>query len=138
MGSVSLLHMVNNSTIVWKPWLLVAGMVFSMTLAQLFFKMAGLFSLEYSDLVNSWLFNPWVFASFAATTIAMFFWLFALKRLPLSSAYPWTAVVYVLTPLASMYLFDDHLSLSFFIGMSMILFGVIFTTTGTSGLDDIS
>lgn len=105
-------------------------MVCSMTTAQLAFKMAGLKSLEAADLMDSWLLNSWMWMAFVASGLGMLFWLLALRRLPLSIAYPWTAMIYVLTPLLSALVFRDLLSIRYGIGMAFIVFGVVITTSG--------
>lgn len=114
-------------------WLLVAGMVCSMTAAQLFFKMAGLKSLEGIGVMESWILNSWLWISFVASAVGMLCWLFALQGLPLSIAYPWTAMIYVLTPLCSVLVFQDILSFQYGIGMVFIVFGVVITTSGAPG-----
>lgn len=113
-------------------WLLLAGMVCSMTIAQLFFKMAGLKSLEVVDFMGAWILNPWLWTAFVASGLGMIFWLFALRHLSLSIAYPWTALIYVLTPLFSTLFFHDLLSIQYGIGMTFIVFGIFITTSGAS------
>lgn len=115
-----------------RSWLLVAGMICSMTAAQLSFKMAGLESLEAIGLMESWILNPWLWTALVSSGIGMLFWLFALRRLPLSIAYPWTALIYVLTPLFSALVFQDILSIRYGIGMALIVLGVLITTSASS------
>jgi len=113
-------------------WLLVAGMIFSMTAAQIFFKMAGLKSLGAVGFMGGWIQNSWVWAAFAVSGIGMLFWLLALRHLPLSIAYPWTAMIYVLTPLGSVLVFQDILSIQYGIGIAFIVLGVFIATSGAN------
>lgn len=101
-----------------------------MTTAQILFKMAGLESLNGIGLVDSWIFNSWLWASFIASAVGMLFWLVALRHLSLSVAYPWTALIYVLTPLCSAWVFDDLLTMQYGIGMIFIVFGIGMTSLG--------
>lgn len=57
-------------------------------------------------------------------------WLLTLRQLPLASAYPWTALIYVLTPLTSAVLFDDVVNTKHVIGMACIVAGVFFSADG--------
>lgn len=116
----------------WRAWLLVLGMVGSTTTSQLCFKMAGLHSVRKAALVPAWIFNPWLWVALVSSAIGMVFWLLALRRLPLSAAYPWTAMVYVLTPLGSAFLFQDTLSMRYILGMTCIVSGVFITASGAS------
>lgn len=115
-----------------RSWLLVAGMIGSMTAAQIFFKMAGLESLEGAGFMKSWILNSWLWISLGASAVGMLFWLFALRRLSLSIAYPWTAMIYVLTPLCSVFVFNDLLTIQYGIGMIFIVLGIYITTSGAS------
>lgn len=117
-------------------WFLVSAMICFMTIAQLLFKMAAIYLSENLNVLEAWFFNFWLWAAMGATILATFFWLFALKHLPLSTAYPWTALIYVLTPLASMYIFNDILSLHFYIGMMFIITGVFISSSGTGKKND--
>lgn len=114
-------------------WLWVGGMVCSMTIAQLFFKFAGIKSLKGDSVLGSLILNPWLWGSFAASAVGTICWFFALRRLPLSVAYPWTAMIYVFTPLCSALVFQDLLSIQYGIGMGFIVVGILITTSGTSG-----
>ena len=110
----------------------MVGMICSMTTAQIFFKMAGLKSLKSIGIMESWLLNPWLWTAFLASGLGMLFWLFALRQLSLSIAYPWTAMIYVLTPLFSALIFRDLLRVQYGIGMAFIVFGIFVTTSGAS------
>ena len=115
-----------------RSWLLVAGMIGSMTAAQIFFKMAGLESLEGVGLMKSWILNPWLWVSLVASAVGMLFWFFVLRCLSLSIAYPWTAMIYVLTPLCSVLVFSDLLTTQYGVGMLFIVLGIFITTSGAS------
>lgn len=106
----------------------VAGMISLMVLAQVFYKFAGLHAGAAPDPWSAWLLNPWLWSGLLAAVVGTVCWLFALRALPLAVAYPWTALIYVLTPLASAAIFGETLSPPFLVGLAMILAGVIVTT----------
>ena len=60
----------------------------------------------------------------------MLCWLMTLRNMPLAVAYPWTALIYVLTPLVSAVLFGDVLSAKYMLGMTSIIAGVVLTSGG--------
>lgn len=113
-------------------WVMVGGALFFTTAAQVFFKLAGLNTIEQTGFTDAWILNLWLWAAFAAYTVSVAFWLFALRYLPLSLAYPWTAMVYVLVPLISWILFNDVLSLRYLLGMTCIVGGIFITNSGMS------
>ena len=62
--------------------------------------------------------------------IATVFWIVLLKTIPLSKAYLFMALSYVLVPLISMIFFDESISLRYMLGSAMILFGIIVGVSG--------
>lgn len=107
----------------WVPWLLVGITVSSTTLSQVALKYAASHSAAPWRGIST-LANPWLWAALALYALAMLCWLFALRRLRLSQAYPWTALVYVGTPLAGAYLFGETLTLRYFAGIACICIGI--------------
>jgi multidrug transporter EmrE-like cation transporter len=65
-----------------------------------------------------------VLAGLAALTASTICWLYVLRVAPLSWAYGLTSLTYVLTPLASVYLFGEQIRRMQSIGMVLILVGV--------------
>lgn len=67
-------------------------------------------------------------AFFLAVTLfvaAFFFWMYALARIDLSLAYPTVSASYVLIAVASMYLFGEQIPLTRWLGMGIIIAGII-------------
>lgn len=106
------------------------GMVLCTAAAQIFMKLAGQHSLESSDLAGQFYTNPWLWISLAFSGSGLLFWMIALRSIPLSKAYPWTALIYVLTPIASIVLFNDTLNIKQIFGLSCIVLGVVLTSLG--------
>lgn len=110
--------------------LALACMIVLMAAAQLLFKQAGLHAGARPELPGGLLFNPWLWAGLAVSAVGMLCWLLALRVLPLAAAYPWTALIYVLTPLASALCFGDALSSHYAGGMLLVVTGVFLAAGG--------
>jgi undecaprenyl phosphate-alpha-L-ara4N flippase subunit ArnE len=68
--------------------------------------------------------NPWFMVGLAAYACSVLTWLVVLRRVPLSLAAPFVALVYVAVPLASRVLFDDHINPRMWLGMLLVVLGV--------------
>jgi drug/metabolite transporter (DMT)-like permease len=68
-------------------------------------------------------------AAFAVYAVAAVAWVYLLRGLPLSRAYPFIALAFALVPLMSHFVFGDNLSLRYFIGLGLILTGLYLTAT---------
>jgi multidrug transporter EmrE-like cation transporter len=113
-----------------KTFFSLAGMILCMTSSQILLKFAGQHSVLHGGMIDGFLRNPWLWAGLGASIGGIGCWMLTLRRLPLSVAYPWTALIYVITPLASIWIFSDVLTSSYVFGMTLILAGVLFTTRG--------
>ena len=96
--------------------------------AQLFLKASGLYSLQAENLFSAWVLNPYWWASLVCYGASFLCWIQTLRLMPLSAAYPWTSLIYALTPLAAMLVFQEKLSLTYFAGIACILCGIFITT----------
>jgi multidrug transporter EmrE-like cation transporter len=59
--------------------------------------------------------------------LATFLWIWILLRVPLSQAYPWVAIGIVIVPLLGWYIFGERIKATFWLGVLLIVFGVIVT-----------
>ncbi len=110
----------------------LAGMILCMTASQILLKLAGLHSAAHTDPVEGFLRNPWLWAALGASASGIFFWLLTLRKLPLSIAYPWTALIYLITPLAGAWIFSEVLTGRYVVGLALILSGVVLTSRGVT------
>jgi multidrug transporter EmrE-like cation transporter len=63
-----------------------------------------------------------------------FLWIWILSRVPLSQAYPWVAIGIAIVPLLGWYVFDERIKPTFWLGVLLIVSGVIITQfTSRSG-----
>jgi multidrug transporter EmrE-like cation transporter len=69
--------------------------------------------------------NPWVFIGFVCFGLSSIFWLVVLSRMELSLVYPMVSVAYVLVALVSFFIFKENVTLIRWVGISVIIFGVI-------------
>jgi undecaprenyl phosphate-alpha-L-ara4N flippase subunit ArnE len=82
------------------------------------------------------LLNPWFLAGLAAYAASVLTWLFVLRKVPLSIAAPFVALVYVLVPLASRTVFDDRITSKMWMGMLLVALGVTLVARGAPKADE--
>ena len=63
--------------------------------------------------------------------VATFYWLYLLQTIPLSLAYPFTALAMVIIPITSFYLFNESLNEIFWVGAILIFMGIIIISLGS-------
>jgi multidrug transporter EmrE-like cation transporter len=71
------------------------------------------------------LLSPWVISGLGAAFIASLFWMLALTKLPLSHAYPFMAVTFVLVVLGGAWFFAEPLSTQRIVALVLIGAGVV-------------
>lgn len=80
----------------------------------------------FSFRVVAWLLtNPWIISAFAAAFGASLFWMAALSRMPLSKAYPFTALSFPLVALAATLLFHERIDMYKIAGTAIVIVGVL-------------
>tara|TARA_B110000238_G_C15772632_1_gene288283 strand:- start:18 stop:392 length:375 start_codon:yes stop_codon:yes gene_type:complete len=67
---------------------------------------------------------PWLYAALLVYALATMLWLYILQRIPLTIAYPFSALAMILVPLLSIYFFSEKLTLSYFLGAFFIILGI--------------
>lgn len=73
----------------------------------------------------SLLLNPWVVSAFGAAFGASLFWMAAIGRMPLSKAYPFTALSFPLVAIISVFAFREAMDWHKIAGTALIISGVI-------------
>lgn len=76
------------------------------------------------------LLNPWVISAFAAAFAASIAWIMALSKLPLSHAYPMTALTFVLVVFGSAVILSEPITLLKAVGLLLIILGIIVGSQG--------
>ena len=97
---------------------------------QVMFKMLGV-RLHAGIPPNDWRI---VWLGIAAMTIygtATLLWIYVLRTAPLTKAYPYMALSFVLVPIVSVLLFSEQVRMQYVLGTVLIIVGVILTTVST-------
>ena len=76
----------------------------------------------FTDLLTNW----WLLASGICLMAATVLWGFILKHFEFSIAYPMTAFAYIFGMLAAIFIFHETVPLTRWIGVGLIIFGVVF------------
>ena len=70
--------------------------------------------------------NPWIVSGFVAAFVASLCWMAAMTKLPLSQAYPFMSLSFVLVTLLSSPLFGEPLTPSKVAGTFLLMVGLVF------------
>ena len=93
-------------------------------IGQMFFKYTSmLLNRDYEVLSTSVIGS--VFLAFLSLGIASIIWIMLLRNIELSRAYPFQSFSFILVPLLGFIIFNEQLSIPYFIGTIFILFGII-------------
>jgi multidrug transporter EmrE-like cation transporter len=76
------------------------------------------------------LLNPWVLSAFASAFLASLAWIGAVSKLPLSHAYPFMSLAFVLVLILSGLFFQESITLPKIIGMALIITGIVVSSQG--------
>lgn len=113
----------------------VAGLtLFAVMLAsgQMLFKMAATTSQRLTDLagVLSLVVNPWLWLALVLYGGATGLWIALLQRVPLSLAYPFVALGFVIVPVGAWLIHGEILGWRHAIGTGLVLAGLFVITRG--------
>jgi drug/metabolite transporter (DMT)-like permease len=102
-----------------------------LAVGQLLFKAGALQGQPVRDLASLIrLFSaPLMLAALALYAVTTLLWVYTLQSVPLSRAYPFTALGFVLVPLASARLFDEVLGGRYLAGVALLLAGLYLTAS---------
>lgn len=99
------------------------------TTSQLMMKAAALFGVAHDSGLLSFV-NIWYFMALCSYALSFLFWQWVLRRLPLSLAHPFSALVFFLVPFGSWYFFNEVLSWTYIAGVVCICVGVSLVAKG--------
>lgn len=106
----------------------------SMATGQVLFKLGATRVAPATDL-DGWIsliFQPIVITALALYGAATFLWLWLLQKIPLTTAYPFAALAFVLVPFGGWLFFNESINIKYLGGVSLILAGVILTSLSKS------
>lgn len=72
--------------------------------------------------------DPAIVSGFVAAFLASVSWMVVLTRMPLSEAYPFTALTFVFVVLAGMLIFHEHVGAMQVLGLCLIVAGLVVGT----------
>jgi len=108
---------------------MVTGCVLILAVGQVLFKLsAGAMgdAAGFSALARL-LTNGWIYVALAAYAVATVLWVWVLREVPLSRAYPLYALTFLLVPLLSGTLLAESVPLHYWVGVALIFAGICVT-----------
>ena len=101
-----------------------------MSLGQILFKKTALSlsstnTLSLIDTFLKALTSPWLYMALITYGLATICWLYILQRVPLTIAYPFSALAMCIVPVIAIILFGERINASYWIGLSLIIIGII-------------
>ena len=70
--------------------------------------------------------SPYTLVGLTSYFFAAIFFIFALKKIPISVAYSSSAIIYVMVVILSHFIFKESITINKFIGMTLICLGIYF------------
>ena len=93
---------------------------------QVLFKIAGLrHNARPGRSILGILTDPYLLLALAIYGVGTLVWVYVLSKMPLRQAYPAMAVTYLLVPLASLGIFGETITWSYWIGAGLVILGVL-------------
>jgi len=117
-------------------WISVAGTILLTIYGQIAIKwrvqgvvLPEAFSAKLWTLLHL-LFDPWIFSAMACAVIASLFWMSAMTKLPLSLAYPFTSLSFVIVAVVGIALMGEPFSMTKAGGIGLVVIGLILLARG--------
>ncbi len=110
-------------------YLLVIINVFIISGGQVFFKKSADYINSNADIrfPFSYLLNPWFYVAIFLYIVSTFVWTQALRKLPLSVAYPVVSLSYALTLLGAYLFIGEKINYLDMVGVALIMLGITLT-----------
>jgi multidrug transporter EmrE-like cation transporter len=87
-------------------------------------------NIEKLQYIFKLLLNPWVISSFTCAFLASLSWIAAMTKFPLSYAYPFMSLAFVLVTFLSAVFFKESITIPKSIGLGFIVLGIIIGSKG--------
>ena len=102
--------------------------ILMLSIGQIFFKTAsGKINIQ-SGFIQSILFNVPLITGLFIYCLATILWVYILREVPLSIAYPFAALSYIFVPFLAFYFLDEKLDYTSMLGALFIIVGVFIST----------
>lgn len=95
--------------------------------------LAGAFpqdNIEKIQHIAKLLLNPWVISGFVCAFLAALTWMAAMTKFPLSYAYPFMSLAFVLVMFLSATFFKEPITMNKSLGLAFIVLGIIIGSKG--------
>jgi multidrug transporter EmrE-like cation transporter len=111
----------------WNLVNFVSLLIFTSSLAigQVMFKQVGL-AIRADGLLSLFC-QPALYAALGIYGFSTILWIWILSRISLSQAYPWVAAGMAIVPLSGWYVFGERVDPLFWVGVGLILAGIMIT-----------
>jgi multidrug transporter EmrE-like cation transporter len=105
----------------------LTGFSLLLSAGQMLFKKAAQLPAPLASIpgMTALLANLWFWLALTLYGVATLLWIMILQKVPLSQAYPFAALGFVIIPLASWLLFAERLSAQYCIGIALIIAGIL-------------
>lgn len=105
---------------------MLSGFALLLAAGQFMFKFAAQSSPSLSSLQGfvGLALSPWLWIALTLYGTATLLWIFILQRVPLSLAYPFSALGFVIVPVVAWLVFHEPLTLRYGLGVALILGGL--------------
>lgn len=122
------------------PWLQVAISTLCVAVAELFMKTGAVATTHVAE-QWSWtglttLASPLVWLGMAFTLLSFITWLYAIKHLPLSVAFPASQAIHILIPLSSWLILGERITSLRWCGIALVLCGLILVAGPVAELEE--
>ena len=113
-------------------YLIILICVLTVAMGQILFKTVGvrMVGKSFIFLAHDWLSALLFLIALMAYGIATIGWVWVLRQVPLSTAYLFMSISFIIVPLCAYYWFNEPISLQYAIGSLLIVGGVIIAATG--------
>jgi drug/metabolite transporter (DMT)-like permease len=124
----------------FNPWFQIAFSTFAVATAELFLKRGAMHAPALHASINwtgvSGLVSPLVWVGMFLIAISFVSWLYVLRFIPLSIAFPISQFVHVLIPLGSWIFLDEIVSPSRWIGIALVVIGIFTVAKPVARLEE--
>ncbi len=122
------------------PWLQIALNALIVTASELFLK-TGARNTAHFNRSFAWtgitgLASLWTWLGIVCVILSLISWLYVLRQIPLSIAFPLSNVVHVLVPLTSWIFLNELISPRRWLGIALVLAGLIIVAKPFARIED--
>lgn len=123
-----------------RPWFQLALSILCVTASELFLKRgvvdAPRLSAPWNWLGLAGLASPLVWCGIVFVIASFLSWLYVLRYIPLTIAFPLSQFVHVLVPLGSLWILHEHLSPVRWAGICLVLLGIFVVAKPVAHLEE--